>query len=89
MLDEKFFTEDIFGFHAQQAVEKGIKAWLAFLGVDFPFVHDLSLLLELLEEAGVKCRQSMRTLLDFNTYAVLMRYVPKKTAAKPLTARKS
>ena len=31
------------GFHAQQAVEKAIKAVLACRGVVFPFTHDLKL----------------------------------------------
>ena len=27
--DEEAFSEDIFGFHIQQAIEKTLKAWLA------------------------------------------------------------
>ena len=29
----------IFGFHAQQAVEKALKAWLSLLDVAYPRVH--------------------------------------------------
>jgi HEPN domain-containing protein len=29
MFDAKAFPSEIFGFHAQQAVEKALKAWLA------------------------------------------------------------
>ena len=41
MGDVEAFSDEIFGFHAQQAVEKALKAWLAFLGQRFPKTHDL------------------------------------------------
>lgn len=43
----------IFGFHAQQCVEKLLKAVLASRGVDFPFTHDLEALRRLLVEQGL------------------------------------
>jgi hypothetical protein len=49
--DPKFDNETV-GFHAQQAVEKLLKAWLAFLGEDFPKVHRLETLLDLLAQCG-------------------------------------
>ena len=49
MLDRDAFAEEIFGFHAQQAVEKSLKAWLSFLGLTYPRTHDLGALLELAE----------------------------------------
>lgn len=39
-------------FHAQQAVEKALKAVLAARGVEFPFIHDISGLAKLCREAG-------------------------------------
>jgi hypothetical protein len=30
MGDPEIFTDAIFGFHTQQAIEKGLKAWLAY-----------------------------------------------------------
>jgi HEPN domain-containing protein len=44
--------EAILGFHAQQAVEKLIKALLAELNVPFEKTHDLSRLKKLLDAAG-------------------------------------
>lgn len=41
------------GFHAQQAVEKAIKAVLSDRGVEFPRTHDLAELTELARGAGV------------------------------------
>ncbi len=49
MSDEEAFSDDIFGFHLQQAIEKTLKAWLALLGVLYPKTHDIHLLLRLLE----------------------------------------
>lgn len=42
------------GFHAQQAVEKLLKAALKVTGGDYPLTHNIRVLLELLEDAG--CR---------------------------------
>ena len=33
MRDRDNFDDEIFGFHAQQALEKSLKAWLALIGV--------------------------------------------------------
>jgi len=52
MLDNPLFADEIVGFHAQQAIEKALKAWLAARSVSFPLTHDLSRLLGLLEENG-------------------------------------
>lgn len=41
-------------FHAQQAVEKSLKAVLLFRRIDFPFTHDLEELIETFEHAGVE-----------------------------------
>jgi HEPN domain-containing protein len=39
MTDADTFADEIFGFHAQQAVEKALKAWLALLGEEYPRTH--------------------------------------------------
>ena len=36
MLNPHQFTDSIFGFHCQQAVEKLLKAWLSLSGVALP-----------------------------------------------------
>ena len=41
MTDTEAFPDEIFGFHAQQAVEKALKSWLASLGVLFPKTHGI------------------------------------------------
>ncbi|MBF0192832.1 MAG: HEPN domain-containing protein [Magnetococcales bacterium] len=50
--DVEDFSDAIFGFHVQQAIEKGFKAWLSALGVAYPKTHELHRLLMLLEEHG-------------------------------------
>lgn len=39
-------TDAIFGFHAQQAVEKAAKAWLLAVGIVPSWTHNLHVLLE-------------------------------------------
>jgi HEPN domain-containing protein len=42
------------GFHAQQAVEKALKAVIASRDQDFPFTHDVGLLMQLCQDAGLE-----------------------------------
>lgn len=44
--------DEIFGFHAQQAVEKSLKAWITVVGGSYGFVHDIHVLLLNLRELG-------------------------------------
>ena len=44
--------DSIIGFHAQQAVEKSLKAVLAARGAAYPWTHDIRHLMELLEGCG-------------------------------------
>jgi len=45
----------ILGFHAEQAVEKAVKAVLTAFEIEYPFTHDLLTLLELLRERRIAC----------------------------------
>jgi len=67
------YLEDLC-FDAQQAAEKAIKAVLIHLGVRFPYVHDLSVLLDLVEQAGEKVPKSTRQAAVLSGYAVETRY---------------
>jgi HEPN domain-containing protein len=58
-------------FHAQQAVEKGIKALLVWHGVDFPSRHDLGLLQDRLPAGATIKDLNVRGL---SVYAVEQRY---------------
>ena len=50
MADPLVFADEIAGFHAQQAAEKLLKAWLVLLGESYPYTHNLARLLKLLQE---------------------------------------
>ncbi len=73
MEDSKLFAEEIFGFHTQQAVEKTLKSWLAFLNIEYPFRHDLAELLNLLEQNGAEI-SGYKKLIIFTPFAVEFRY---------------
>jgi HEPN domain-containing protein len=74
MRDSAVFAGEIFGFHAQQAVEKSVKAWLSVLGVSFPRTHDLEQLFALVEEHGDVVPDELRHLVDLTDFAVQYRY---------------
>lgn len=61
-------------FHAQQAVEKAIKALLIKKGVEFPYVHDIAELLTLLEKTGQKLSKTIREGEKLTRFAVFTRY---------------
>lgn len=64
----------IIGFHAQQAVEKAIKAVLSSAGVIFRRTHDIAELLDLLSDEGLPPPPEADTLDELNPYAVEARY---------------
>ncbi len=74
MEDAEAFSDEIFGFHVQQAVERTLKAWLCALGVPFPRTHDLDELGAMLEEADQEIPKFLHTLLEFSDFAVAFRY---------------
>lgn len=70
---QTYFSDEIFGFHAQQAAEKCLKAWIAGLGRRYPRTHDLMIMIEELFEAG-EDTSMLDTLVDLNPFAVEYRY---------------
>ncbi|MBF0415552.1 MAG: HEPN domain-containing protein [Magnetococcales bacterium] len=74
MLDPDAVDAEIFGFHIQQAVEKGLKAWLCLLDIRFPKKHDLKELDTLLSQSGVTLPEHFVPLLEFSDFATTFRY---------------
>lgn len=66
--------DDLIGFHAQQALEKLLKAALASAGVVPPRIHDLGELAARLRDAGVDLPLSSNALREFVPWAVEFRY---------------
>jgi HEPN domain-containing protein len=86
-------TDVIVGFHAQQGVEKSIKAVLAVHGVDFPFIHDIGRLAVLAKRAGHPLPDDLRDADELTVYAGALRYDPddpksvdRETALRWVTA---
>ena len=71
--EEGIYLEDL-AFHAQQAAEKAIKALLIRRGIEFPYVHDISELMTLLEGAGEFLPESIRKGETLTRFAVFTRY---------------
>ncbi|MEA2233352.1 MAG: hypothetical protein QOD83_3168 [Solirubrobacteraceae bacterium] len=68
-------TDAIVGFHAQQAVEKSIKAVLAAGGHAFPLTHDLEGLVERCMQSGIMLPADLEESAGVLTpYAVRHRY---------------
>jgi HEPN domain-containing protein len=62
------------GFHAQQAVEKALKAVLAVREGSFPFTHDIEALIELCGRAGLEVPADVLAAERLNPYAGATRY---------------
>ncbi len=62
------------GFNAQQAVEKALKAVLAYHDVHFPRTHDLGELLKLLVANGIEYDERLNESEKLNDFAVEIRY---------------
>jgi HEPN domain-containing protein len=62
------------GFHAQQAVEKAFKAAIASRDQDFPFTHDIGLLMQLCQDAGLELPADLADADRLTPYAAAVRY---------------
>jgi HEPN domain-containing protein len=67
-------SDDIIGFHAQQAVEKWLKAVMALRQVRQMRTHDLNRLVESLEEIGVELPVARSDVDELTVFAVPLRY---------------
>jgi HEPN domain-containing protein len=67
-------ADTVLGFHAQQAIEKWLKAVLARQAVDFEYTHDLRHLIALVEDSGVNFPFDTPTVVRLTEYAVPLRY---------------
>jgi HEPN domain-containing protein len=63
----------VVGFHAQQAIEKSLKAVLSAQSIEFRRTHDLVTLLDLLQDHGL-VPPAADWLDELNPYAVEARY---------------
>jgi HEPN domain-containing protein len=64
----------IVGFHAQQAIEKSLKAVLAARGIAFPRTHNLSMLVALLAKSGVAVPGAALEYASLTPFGTAFRY---------------
>lgn len=74
VLSSKKVSDDIFGFHAQQATEKFLKALLSEHALSFPRTHNLRLLMDLLSDAGYTLPANLADLDQLTPFGTLFRY---------------
>jgi hypothetical protein len=67
-------TDGVLGFHAQQAVEKALKAVLAVNDVDFPYSHDLNGLIGLCRNSNIDVPDDLAGVGHLSVFAVRLRY---------------
>jgi len=67
-------ADAIVGLHAQQAVEKAIKAVLAAKGTEFPFTHDLERLREFAKQSGIEVPTTLDGIKALTPFARDERY---------------
>lgn len=61
-------------FHSQQAVEKYLKAYMIWAGIEFTYVHDISKLIHLCSLKDDNFRQLEESAGKLTPYAVELRY---------------
>ena len=73
-LEDEAMSAELFGFHAQQAIEKLLKAWLAARAIHYPKTHNLQTLVELLESQVAPMPPELTDLDRLTPYATVYRY---------------
>jgi HEPN domain-containing protein len=83
MISPESIDDEVFGFHAQQAVEKALKAWITAAGGNYGRIHDLRILFLTLRELGCDIER-FRHMVKLNPFAAQLRYEPLETVDEPL-----
>lgn len=74
LISDPASPDEILGFHAQQAVEKALKAVLALHNVRYPFIHDLKALVDLLAKNKISVPQEFEEVRLLTPFATVFRY---------------
>jgi len=75
----------LIAYHAQQCAEKYLKAYLVYRGVDFPYTHNISLLLEVCGKLATWPTE-LQDAKELSAYAITTRY---PGIAKEVTAEEA
>jgi HEPN domain-containing protein len=71
----------LIAYHAQQRAEKSLKAYLVYRKIDFPYTHNISLLLKMLPSSADWASEIWNA-ATLSPYAVTARYPGKATVTK-------
>jgi len=74
IVDDEDISSEIVGFHAQQAIEKLLKALLISKIIPFRRTHDLGELTDLCSEHGIKVPDELYDVDELTPFAVEYRY---------------
>lgn len=74
LLSEDTPYVDAVGFHAQQAAEKFLKAFLVRHQLEFPKTHDIDEILDLIAPVDNRLAESLRGTIVLTSYGVDIRY---------------
>lgn len=72
-IKDEILYEDLC-FDCQQSVEKALKALLISIDKQYPHVHSIARLLEIITEAGYKIPEDIQKAVILTDYAVKVRY---------------
>ncbi|GAB4419282.1 MAG: HEPN domain-containing protein [Anaerolineae bacterium] len=67
-------SDEIIGFHIQQAIEKSLKAILICYKIEHPRTHNLRLLVDLCQNNNIEVPSTFSQVDIFNRFAVEWRY---------------
>ncbi len=74
VLDDADIPDAIIGFHAQQTVEKSLKAVLSAREVRYDRTHAIDYLVGLLEDNAIAAPKSLAAAIELSPWAVEFRY---------------
>jgi len=89
LLDTQRTFLNAIGFHAQQAAEKYLKAYMTAVEIDFPKTHSIEHLLKLAASPNPELSAALREAIVLSDYGVEARYpgdLPELSAEQALTA---
>lgn len=86
-LAEEQVADRAVGLHAQQAVEKALKAVIAVQRTRFPYVHDLGELADRVEQLGIELPLPVARISALTPYAAELRYGAYPFDLAPLDRR--
>ena len=74
VISKERVRDEIIGFHAQQAVEKLLKALLMAKNIPYRKTHDLRGLIDMIMDHGIKFPESLMEVRTLSPFAVEFRY---------------